>query len=183
MGISYETVKSFPKTRNLTRQFNSEGSMTADYRDFTDLQGYTFGIIGFNEPQFGERNFENFGLFVQTEYKIFENLKLDAGIRYDYNSVYQETFNPRIGMIIDPMKNLNIKLLYVTAYIQPSNFYRYENFANPFLLHIPNENLEPEKLKNYSVDVSYTFGEHYAVHLAAYVNKMENIIRAVQAPA
>ncbi len=129
------------------------------------------------------RNFENFGLFVQTEYKIFENLKLDAGLRYDYNSVYKETFNPRIGMIIDPMKNLNIKLLYGTAYIQPSNFYRYENFANPFLLHIPNESLEPEKLKNYSVDVSYTFGEHYAVHLAAYINKMENIIRAVQAPA
>jgi outer membrane receptor for ferrienterochelin and colicin len=182
-GISYGWVESFPKTRNLDSLFSSGGQPEVDMSSFVDSQGYTFGILGFEEPVFEERNYTNFGLFVQAEYKFSDRFKLDGGIRYDYNSIYKETFNPRIGMIINPLGNLTVKLLYGTAYIQPANHFRYENFANPFIMHIPNEDLEPEKLENYSLDISYTLAKHFFIHGALFINKMENIILPVAAPA
>ncbi len=182
-GISYEHVVSFPKTRNLDSVFDTGGAREVDMSDFVDPNGYSFGILGFREPFFGERNFDNFGLFVQSEYKFSDAFKLDAGLRYDRNSIYKETFNPRLGLIADPMKNLTVKLLYGTAYIQPANYFRYENFANPFMMHIPNEDIRPEELKTYSADISYAFGKGFAVHAAAFLSKMTNIIRPVPAPA
>lgn len=181
-GISYEKVKSFPKTRNLDTPFNDSGNLAVDMTQFTDANGYTFGILGFSEPRFRERNFYNMGAFVQAEYKICDMLKLDAGLRYDYNDIYKESFNPRAALIIDPLENMTIKLLYGKAYIQPANYFRYENFANPFLLHIPNEELEPEELTNYSLDISWLAGKHFLIRAAVFYNQMDNIIRAVEAP-
>ncbi len=182
-GLSYEKVTSFPKTRNLSEPFDTSGNRQVDMSDFTDSNGYTFGILGLSEPLFGDRDFNNIGLFIQTEYKVSDMFKIDGGIRYDYNSVYKETLNPRLGLIIDPLENLTVKLLYGTAYIQPSNFYKYENFANPFIMHVPNEYLEPEKLENYSLDISYILGKTFSLHGALFFNKMDDIIRPVQAPA
>ncbi|QTA91820.1 TonB-dependent receptor [Desulfonema magnum] len=182
-GVSYEKVVSFPKTKNLEEPFNSDGKREIDYRDFIDPNGYTFGVLGFEQPVFGERNFNNLGLFVQAEYKFSDMFKLDGGIRYDYNTIYKETVNPRLGVILDPIKNLTVKFLYGTAYIQPSNFFRYENFANPFIMHIPNENIRPEELENYSLDMSYIIRKDFAIQATAFFNKMKNIIRPVEAPA
>ncbi len=182
-GISYEKAVSFPKTRNLDSVFDTGGPREVDMSIFVDPNGYSFGISGFRESFFGERNFNNFGLFVQTEYKLSDIFKLDGGLRYDYNTLYKETFNPRFGLIADPMKNLTVKLLYGTAYIQPANYFRYENFANPFMMHIPNEDIKPEELETYSVDISYMFGKNFLVHATGFLNKMTNIIRPVPAPA
>jgi len=182
-GMSYEKVTSFPKTRNLDKAFDSSGPLEVDMSAFSDPEGYTFGILGFDEPVFGERNFKNFGMFVQTEYKFSDMFKLDAGLWYDYNTLYKETFNPRVGVIIAPLDHLSFKLLYGRAYIQPSNFYRYENFANPFIMHIPNEDIKPEELENYSLDMACTLGKHFSVHVTTFLNRMEHIIRPVEAPA
>ncbi|MEZ4526691.1 MAG: TonB-dependent receptor [Desulfobacterales bacterium] len=182
MGLSYEKVKSFPTTRNLREPFDDDGDTAVDMTLFTDANGYTFGILGFSEPYFRERKFYNMGAFVQAEYKFSDRFKVDAGIRWDYNDVYKETFNPRIGLIANPFDRLTVKLLYGTAYIQPSNDYRYQNFANPFMVHIPNEDLDPEELKNYSLDMTYAFGTHFLVRTALFYNEMDNIIRPVEAP-
>ncbi len=182
-GVSYEYVESFPKTRNLANPFNADGDLEVDYSDFTDPNGYTFGIIGFREPVFRERDYYNVGLYAQAEYVFSDYLKIDAGLRYDYNSEYSETINPRAGLIITPLTGLTIKLLYGTAYIQPTNYYRYENFANPYIMHIPNEDLAPEELTNYSLDITYALARNFLVRGSLYYNKMENIIRPVEAPA
>lgn len=181
-GLSYSEVKSFPKTRNLAESFDADGSRLVDYTDFTDPNGYSFGILGYQEPFFGERESENYSAFLQAEYRFSPMIKFDAGLRYDYNSIYEETFNPRAGLILDPVDELTVKILYGTAYIQPANFYRYENFANPFLMHIPNEDIEPEELTNYALDVTWGFAENFSLHTALFYNEMENIIRPMEAP-
>jgi outer membrane receptor for ferrienterochelin and colicin len=182
-GISYESVKSFPKTLNLSSPFNTGSDLKVDMTGFIDSNGYTFGILGFKESVFGERNYNNLGMFSLAEFKFSDKFKLDAGIRYDHNSDYGESINPRFGFIMNPTDRLTIKLLYGTAYIQPSNFYKYENFASPTVLHIPNQNLEPEKLQNYSADITYGLGDNSAIHASLFLNKMEDIIRPVAAPA
>ncbi len=182
-GVSYEYVSSFPKTRNLATPFNTDRNRQVDMRDFVDSKGYTFGILGFSEPSFGERNFDTVGAFTEAEYKLSDKIRLNAGIRYDHNSIYGSTINPRCGMIVYPINDLTVKFLYGTAFIQPANFFRYENFANPALIHIPNETLEPETLKNYSIDIAYIFGKGFSIETSLFLNRMEDIIRAVAAPA
>lgn len=84
------------------------------------------------------------GLFVQDEYSITDDLTFNAGLRFDYFSIFGKTLNPRLGLLYNLQQNSTVKLLYGTAFRAPS---QYElNFSDGGLSSIPSENLKPEKL-------------------------------------
>ncbi len=181
MGISYADVKSFPKTQNLENPFTTGGKLEDDLSYFVDNQGYVFGKIGLTDSIFGERNYSNFGSFLQAQYKMTKYLSLTVGARYDYNSIYGSTFNPRAGLVFTPAKRISIKGLFGTAYIQPSNYYRWENWANPFAMHIPNENIKPEKIQTMEVSGSYFINDYASISMSIFRNDMTDVIRPVSA--
>ncbi len=184
VGISYADVKSFPKTQNLIDgPYTPGGELEDDLSAFVDDNGNVFGKIGLTDSIFGERNYSNFGSFLQTQYKIFKSLSVTLGARYDYNTIYGSTVNPRAGLVFTPIKSLSVKGLYGTAYIQPSNYYRWENWANPFAMHIPNENIKPEKIQTMELSGSYFINDYISLSVSVFRNEMTDVIRPVPAAA
>ncbi|NOU16953.1 MAG: TonB-dependent receptor [Bacteroidales bacterium] len=181
MGISYADVKSFPKTQNLANPFTPGGKLEDNLSYFVDNSGYVFGKIGLTDSIFGERNYSNFGSFIQSQYKMTKYLSLTVGARYDYNTIYGSTFNPRAGLVFTPAKRISIKGLFGTAYIQPSNYYRWENWANPFAMHIPNENIKPEKIQTMEISGSYFINDYASISMSIFRNDMTDVIRPIPA--
>src|SRR5690606_20193432 len=85
----------------------------------------------------------------------------------------------RVGLVYRPIEKLTFKGIYGSAYIQPSNYYRWENFANPFIVHAPNEDIKPERLQSYEFSAQYFINYNVSFRLAAYWNNMEGVIRPV----
>lgn len=180
-GVSLENVISFPKTQNLTEPYHLDAGLQDDLSAFVDGNGNTFGLLGLNESIFGERNYTNLGSFVQGEYKPIDNMIITLGGRFDYNSIYKETFNPRIGLVYKASSKLTLKALAGTAYIAPSNYYRWENWANPYAMHIPNLDIKPEKLQSIEASAIYYVNKSLSVRTSIFRNNMNDIIRPIAA--
>jgi len=180
-GISSDVVKSFPKTQNLSEPYHLDGGLQDDLSQYKDSNNYVYGIKGLTDSIFGERNYYNVGGFVQAEYIPIEKISIVLGARYDYNSVFSGAFNPRAGVVYRATSKLTFKALYGTAYIQPSNYYRWENWANPFAMHIPNENIKPEKLQTIEFNTNYFINKNVSVRASIFRNDMTDIIRPIPA--
>ncbi len=180
-GLTADNVISFPKTKNLQHPFALDGLLEDDLSQFVDTNGYTFGMIGLTDSVFGKRNYKNFGAYVQAQYSPFEKLSITLGGRFDYNSIYKETFNPRVGVIFKTTEKLTFKALVGTAFIAPSNYYRWENWANPYAMHIPNLNIKPEKLRSYEVSGIYFPTKSLSLRASIFRNDMTDIIRPIPA--
>lgn len=179
-GLSYAYVKSFPKTKNLEEvQFNKEDGFVDDLSYFVDSTGYVYGSTELTDSIFGLRNYQNIGSFVQLKIQLIEKIIFTLGSRFDYNTLYQSTFNPRIGFVANPNDKISIKALFGTAYIQPSNYYRYENWASFIGMHIPNIDIKPEQLKSYELSFSYLLTKNLSFKVLGFRNEMTNIIRAI----
>lgn len=179
-GFSFEDVLSFPKTKNLdSGPFRTDGDLVDDMSSLVDPEtGYVFGLVGLTDSKFGERNYSNTGFFLQGDIDILKNLTLTLGGRFDYNSIYEETINPRAGLVYKPSSDLSLKALVGTAYIQPSNYYRWENFANPFILHVPNQDIKPEKITNISLSSTYYASNNLSIRLDLFRNNLTDVIGA-----
>ncbi len=68
------------------------------------------------------------------------------GVRYDNSSEYGEILNPRLSLIYKPEKYIGIKLLYGSAFKQPSIFELNSEFRG-------NPNLDPEKISTYEIEL------------------------------
>ena len=54
---------------------------------------------------------QNYGLFSQLKYPCTDNLSLTVGARYDYNTIYEKTVNPRAGLVYRSSPSRTFKLL------------------------------------------------------------------------
>lgn len=180
-GLAFENVQSFPKTKNLDDgPFDASGPLIDDLSMFVDDNGYTFGQIGLDKAQFGEHNYHNASAYLQGQSKIGEHLDITFGARYDKNSMYGSTLNPRLSIIYHHSDTHSSRINHGSAYIQPSNYYRWENWANPFAMHIPNQDISPETVDNTALSTTY-FKDNYSIKAEVYYNALNNVIRPVPA--
>lgn len=93
-------------------------------------------------------------LFAQDDYSITDELTLNAGLRFDYYSIFGSTINPRIGLIYNPWSSTSFKLLYGEAFRAPNQFEL--NYKIPGALR-DNQNLKPEKLDTLELIVEHYF--------------------------
>lgn len=77
-------------------------------------------------------------------------LSSSIGLRYDYSSEYGHIVNPRLGLIYMPFDNAGIKLLYGSAFKQPSFFELNSEFRG-------NPDIEPEKVQTYEIELYSSF--------------------------
>ena len=88
------------------------------------------------------------GLYGQGDFMILTNLRLNAGVRYDYYNEFGDTVNPRAGLIYQPWNRTVFKLLYGTAFRAPNVF---EMYYEVLPSNIGNPNLQPEKIQTYEL--------------------------------
>jgi outer membrane receptor protein involved in Fe transport len=74
----------------------------------TDQHGYS---------GFGQLHYSPF--FSRPDY-YFDKFSIIAGLRYDYNDRYDDFWSPRVGIVLGPIENFYLKLLYGKAFRNPN---------------------------------------------------------------
>lgn len=117
----------------------------------------------------------NIGAYLQyvLNTNILNKTDLTFGARYDHNSVYGTTINPRVGLICQPHEKITFKLLYGSAFRAPTNFELYSSLAGA---RISNPNLKPEKVQSYEANILYTPSKVLLVQANAFLNHLTDVI-------
>jgi iron complex outermembrane receptor protein len=137
--------------------------------NFDQLGNSTFNITSADKSTY------RWALYGQDEYNITDQLTFNAGVRYDFYSVFGDTVNPRLALIYNPWEKTAIKLLYGTAFRAPS---QYEiNFSSSPL--IPNPDLQPEKLETSELILEHYFNAHLRGEFNLFHTDIKGIIGQV----
>jgi iron complex outermembrane receptor protein len=117
----------------------------------------------------------NAGAFGQAQYAITPAVGLTLGGRADYNTRYDATFNPRIGLVAQPGLATTLKVLYGSAYLAPSPYQAYGHFGSftstdggqtyaSSYWHVANTDLKPQHKKTLEINLLHALGNN--VHLS-----------------
>ena len=166
-GLSYEDIESLPKTGDLPSRFDKDRpadlqQMHIPGTNIQDRDGNDLTV----PSDFYYLQYQNIGTFLQLRGQLWDLIEPTLGARLDYNTRYGWTFNPRMGVVLSPLRTLKLKLLYGEAYLAPSPYNAYQHYGafipttadgkpggpvtgltGPFW-HLPNPDLDPEKLRS-----------------------------------
>jgi iron complex outermembrane receptor protein len=120
-----------------------------------------------------KRKSDNWAVFIQDEFRIFKNLILNAGIRYDYYDTFGETTNPRIALIYSPFEKTTLKFLYGTAFRAPNVYELYSHDGTSIK---PNPDLDAETMRNYEFIVEHFLSDYLRGSIEGFFYKVENLI-------
>lgn len=113
IGGNVEKISALPKTADLPTPYDPDQPSAE--------QNLFYGGTNNSLPiRFFSTDYTNFGAFVHYRNSWFERLDGFFGIRYDNNSRYGETINPRAGLVYKPRSDLTLKLLYGEAFLSPA---------------------------------------------------------------
>jgi outer membrane receptor for ferrienterochelin and colicins len=113
-------------------------------------------------------------LFVQDDYAITDELTLNAGVRFDYYSIFGNTINPRAGLIYNPWQSTTFKLLYGEAFRAPNQSELHNDVGRA----TSNTDLKPEKLDTLEFIVEHYFTQQLRGEFNVFHTKLADNIRA-----
>jgi iron complex outermembrane receptor protein len=96
---------------------------------------------------------QDYGGFIQGIFD-FHKFRFNAGIRYDHNSVYGGSFNPRASAIYKLSEKGALKLIYGEAFQEPPPLQLWGGWSG----RLANPDLEPEKAYNLEAIAMYRTG-------------------------
>lgn len=190
IGLFFENYYSLPKGADLEKPIDTK----------KDANGIILGTIYPYSPNGIPADlfllkYYNFGGYIQTQYNPNDELYFTVGLRFDYNSRFKETFNPRAGIVYKFTPKTTFKLLYGSAFlaVPPRVEYDYyggfyssdsgRTFASYFF-HLPNPGIKPVKsqtfefgIKSYLTDeLGFTFNSFYSIYNDLYGDDVDNTI-------
>ncbi len=113
---------------------------------------------------------DNVGAYLQYVLKmnILGKTNFTLGSRYDYNSYFGGSFNPRAVVVNQPAENLTFKLQFGTAFRAPT-----ENEINQ----TPDTfDLKTEKIKTYEFNTIYSFSSKVRAQINFFRNELSDVI-------
>jgi len=122
------------------------------------------------------RNTRNWGVYAQDEYSIFDNLTLNAGVRYDEYQTVGSTINPRIGLIYNYSDKTTVKLLYGQAFRAPTAYDDYEiEYEQKNNTEVPTD-LKPETIKTYELVLEHALSKDTTITATGFYYNLKNLI-------
>ena len=187
-GASYQYSGVLPPTLECARKFDFDSyKMFATSVDYKDKVYGKFGIYPYNYWQAGA-----YGLL---DYDI-SRLALSGGVRYDYNSQWGKSINPRIAAQYRLSKRMKIRASQAYAYKIPSPAQYYYSVGVAMqvkgttitaLHHVPSniDSLKAERINSTEIGLRYNlsniglFGEDSYIEAVAYTNIIQDpLVRA-----
>lgn len=183
-GVAYKFMGALPPTLECDRKFDfdsyKEFSRSVDYED--PVFG-KFGIFPFNEWQIGAYMLMDFD---------WKNLTLNGGVRFDYNSQWGKSFNPRLAALYKISDRIRMRASQAFAYKMPSpaQYYYCTGVAMETgtalgtvtaLHHVPSDidNLKPERISATEVGIRYNFNNDSYIEAVGYTNVVKDpLVRA-----
>ncbi|MBI5213183.1 MAG: TonB-dependent receptor [Nitrospirae bacterium] len=115
--------------------------------------------------------FTNYGAYLQEIYRPAESVSLTGGYRFDYNTDYGSSHNPRVSAVWT-RGDFVIKSLFSTGFRAPTAW----ELFNATNQRKSNPNLKPETMRNYEIGLGYTLFDSHHISLSAYYNEIEDLI-------
>lgn len=176
-GLSYQYSGCLPQTNELWSIFDKDAYKPFSTKSLPEHDYY--GDFGLNPIIF-----HNAGSFVQL-YAGFKKWTLIGGVRYDYNSEYGSSFNPRIAALYKINEKNAVRISTGNAYKAPppNRTYYSVGFPGPMnsvvYAFIPNEDLEPEKFNSSEMGYRHKFNDKVSLDIALYGYEIENLISII----
>ncbi|MFQ5442976.1 MAG: TonB-dependent receptor plug domain-containing protein [Nitrospinales bacterium] len=182
-GIIFENFDALPRTTDLPKKFDpgKDPNEQGFFYPNTDIPILFFDV-----------NYQNYGAYIQAQSKWTDWFSTTLGTRFDYDSRFGETFNPRVGAIIKPRQDTTFELLYSEAFLSPSpqesftHFGSFSGFKNAdgqfetFFFFIPNPDLKPEKSRTVEINATHNVTHDLIVSVSGYYTEVDDIIETVR---
>jgi outer membrane receptor for ferrienterochelin and colicin len=181
-GIVYQNFYSLPESADLH----------APVDDSHSIEGILLNTPSLNRPQGIEAKFysvkySNGGVYAQLQQKALPSLMLTAGARYDYNTRFGSTFNPRLGAVWNAGKHTLIKLMAGTAYLAPTPSSGYSYYGTFYteddgltyrsnFFHLPNPDLKPMISRNLEMSIRYSVHKNLSAAVSGYYTSVTNLV-------
>ncbi len=106
-------------------------------------------------------------VFIKSQITARQYFILDAGLRFDRSSVYENVLTPCAALIFS--KNpLNLKLIYAQAFRAPKPWDYYNGSGNPSLV--------PEEMESIELSANYFLSRYAQIGLSGYKNLLSSAI-------
>lgn len=135
--------------------------------------------IPLDSPELGviKQHYQNYALFSQLDYRFSDRLKLNAGIRMDYDSRFKPEFNPRLGFSWWAMDDLRVFATWATSYLAAAPYLVHERWDSPTASHRPNPDLKPEKMSTYELGFDWRINARHSFTLSGFVTEARDLVR------
>ncbi len=173
-GTELQITKELFKRHKIVAGMEYQNNVKSRFENY-DVSPYYLYV-----PDSNQRS-KKWAFFAQDEFRIVENLILNAGIRYDHYDTFGNTTNPRLALIYNPVKKSAVKLLYGTAFRAPSAYELY--YSSPAYNVKGNPDAKPEKITTYELVYEQYVGDHYLMTIAGFNNKIKDLLAQEVDPA
>lgn len=181
--------------RDMTKQFDIPGYWPGSYNSWNQYEGKQavdvsaifpngFAVQNSDNPVYikmpdGKKRmpynnilqvYDMGGFFLGT-YEVGK-FRFSPGIRYDHNSLYGQSLNPRITAIYNYSRSGTVKLLYGEAFQEPAFILLYGGWSG----RQPNQNLKPEKVRTSELIIMDQFN-NWKPEISFYYSRYEHVIK------
>jgi outer membrane receptor for ferrienterochelin and colicins len=143
-----------------------------EYRDNLQQDQRNYVEEPFSDVLDVRRKSREWAVYTQDEYKISNNLFLNAGVRFDWSTAYDASVSPRFGVVYNPFAKTTLKFLYGQAFRAPNVYELTEQVENGPVL-------RPENIKTMEVVFERYFGDRVRVAASAFSYRINNLIDQV----
>jgi len=112
------------------------------------------------------------GSYLQQSWAVTQAIKLNGGVRMDFDRRFPVVFTPRLVANVEPWKNGTIKLGYAEAFRAPS----WDETDNAAPRRIVAHGLAPEKVRSFELSLQQRVGAHRAL-IGAFYSTWSNLVR------
>lgn len=148
-------------------------SIGGEYRAHLSIFQSNYDLSPYQIYLNDHRHAKNFGLFIQDEYRVFKQLLLNVGARYDNYDRF-DSINPRASLIFQPTETTTFKLIYGQAFRAPDNYERYYNDGGNTSM--ANPGLKPENISTYEAAWEQYFGTTYNTSVSGFYSRIDDLI-------
>ena len=113
-------------------------------------------------------------LYVQDEYRVRDDLRLNAGARYDKYESFGGTLNPRLGVIYGATDSTTLKFLYGRAFRAPNVYEQY--YGDSGATQKGNPNLKPETIDTYEFVAEHLYRSGLRGVISVYHYEIKQLI-------
>lgn len=158
---------------------NHRVSLGGEYRNNFDEKSTSWDI--YEIFQVIDTDSYTWGVYLQDNIQIKENLILNLGLRYDYFSEIDSSTNPRIAAIWEPIENSTVKLIYGTAYRAPNVYELY--YDDLGISQKAPKQLSPETIQSLELILEQRLNSNLNLVASLYQNKIEKLIALTTDPS
>jgi outer membrane receptor for ferrienterochelin and colicin len=180
-GLGYENYTAVPQSADLASPVNTR----------SNIQGYYLGTSAYYKPEglpapFYLIQYYNLGSYLQAQYSPGNQINFTIGARYDRNSRFGSSFNPRLGIVYQPSASTTMKLLYGRAFRAPApseSHAQYGSFEtadsgrtyHSYFLHLPNMGLKPVTSDNFELNIQQRLSDNLILSFDGYFTALKGL--------